>query len=330
MTNKNPITATIDFNQDGVQHGFLKLPHSHNDSAWGSMMIPITVAQNGEGPTVLFTGANHGDEYEGPIALYDLAQSINPNDLSGRVIIVPAMNYPAFLAGQRTSPLDGGNMNRVFPGNPAGTLTEKIADYFQRTLLPMADYVVDFHSGGKTLSFLPFCCAHVLDDKAQQARCVAAMQAFNAPYSMMLLEIEAANMYDTAAESQGKTFISTELAGGGSATAETVAIAKKGIRNILRHAGITRGELEVDDTINLDMPDQNCFVFSESDGLLELCVDLGTEVKAGDLLGRVHNMKRTGQAPTDYHSKIDGIFSGRHFPGKIAMGDSLGVIAVTR
>jgi N-alpha-acetyl-L-2,4-diaminobutyrate deacetylase len=135
MTNKNPITATIDFNQDGVQHGFLKLPHSHNDSAWGSMMIPITVAQNGEGPTVLFTGANHGDEYEGPIALYDLAQSINPNDLSGRVIIVPAMNYPAFLAGQRTSPLDGGNMNRVFPGNPAGTLTEKIADYFQRTLL---------------------------------------------------------------------------------------------------------------------------------------------------------------------------------------------------
>jgi N-alpha-acetyl-L-2,4-diaminobutyrate deacetylase len=330
MTNKNPITATIDFDQDGVQHGFLKLPHSHNDSAWGSMMIPITVAQNGEGPTILFTGANHGDEYEGPIALYDLAQSINPNHLNGRVIIVPAMNYPAFLAGQRTSPIDGGNLNRVFPGNPSGTLTEKIADYFQRTLLPMADYVVDFHSGGKTLSFLPFCCAHVLEDKAQQARCVAAMQAFNAPYSMMLLEIEAANMYDTAAESQGKTFISTELAGGGSASAETVAIAKKGIRNVLRHAGITLGELEVDDTINLDMPDQNCFVFSESDGLLELCVDLGAEVKAGDLLGRVHNMKRTGQVPTDYHSKIDGVFSGRHFPGEIAMGDSLGVVAVTR
>jgi N-alpha-acetyl-L-2,4-diaminobutyrate deacetylase len=330
MTNKNPITATIDFDQDGVQHGFLKLPHSHNDSAWGSMMIPITVAQNGEGPTILFTGANHGDEYEGPIALYDLAQSINPNHLNGRVIIVPAMNYPAFLAGQRTSPIDGGNLNRVFPGNPSGTLTEKIADYFQRTLLPMADYVVDFHSGGKTLSFLPFCCAHVLEDKAQQARCVAAMQAFNAPYSMMLLEIEAANMYDTAAESQGKTFISTELAGGGSASAETVAIAKKGIRNVLRHAGITLGELEVDDTINLDMPDQNCCVFSESDGLLELCVDLGAEVKAGDLLGRVHNMKRTGQVPTDYYSKIDGVFSGRHFPGEIAMGDSLGVVAVTR
>ena len=170
MTVKNPISATVDFDKNGVQHGFLKLPHSHDDSAWGSMMIPITVAQNGEGPTVLFTGANHGDEYEGPIALFDLAQSINANDLSGRVIIVPGMNYPAFRAGKRTSPIDGGNMNRVFPGNPAGTLTEKIADYFQRTLLPMADYVVDFHSGGKTLDFLPFCCAHVLEDKAQQAR----------------------------------------------------------------------------------------------------------------------------------------------------------------
>jgi N-alpha-acetyl-L-2,4-diaminobutyrate deacetylase len=328
MTTTTPISATINFNQDGVQHGFLKLPHSHDDSGWGTMMIPITVARNGEGPTILFTGANHGDEYEGPIALYDLAHSINANELNGRVIIVPGMNYPAFRAGKRTSPIDGGNMNRVFPGNPAGTLTEKIADYFQRTLLPMADFVVDFHSGGKTMEFVPFCCVHVLEDKAQQARCVAAMKAFNAPYSMMLLEIEATNMYDTAAESQGKTFISTELAGGGSASAETISIAKKGIRNILRHAGITKGELEVSNTTMLDMPDPNCFVFSESDGLFELCVDLGAEVKVGALLGRVHDIKRTGQVPTDYHAKIDGVFSGRNFPGQIGMGDFLGMIAV--
>lgn len=324
----NPITSTVDFDANGVQHGFLRLPHSHDDSGWGSMMIPITVARNGDGPTVIFTGANHGDEYEGPVALFDLARRIRAEDLSGRVIIVPGMNYPAFRAGRRTSPIDGGNMNRVFPGNPAGTLTEKIADYFQRTLLPLADYVVDFHSGGRTMEFLPFCCAHVLDDKQQQARCVAAMQAFNAPHSMMLLELDAASMYDTAAENMGKVFIGTELAGGGSASAATIAIAKKGIRNILRHAGITEGELEVDTTINLDMPDQDCFVFSESDGLLELCVDLGAEVRAGDLLARVHDIRRTGLAPVDYHAKIDGIFSGRHFPGHIAMGDFLAVVAV--
>ncbi len=328
MLVKNPISTTIDFDKDGVQHGFLKLPRSHDESAWGSMMIPITVAKNGNGPTILFTGANHGDEYEGPIALYDLALNINADNIFGRVIIVPAMNYPAFCAGKRTSPIDSGNMNRVFPGNPVGTVTEKIADYFQRSLLPMADYVVDFHSGGKTLDFLPFCAVHVLDDKEQQSRCIAAMQAFNAPYSMMQLELDADSMYDTAAENMGKVFISTELCGGGTASAKTIAIAKKGIRNVMRHAGITKGELEIDDTIHLDMPNEDCFVFSESEGLFEVCVDLGAKVNAGDLIARVHNIRRTGEQPTEYHAKIGGVLAGRHFPGHIAMGDFLAVIAV--
>ena len=237
------------------------------------------------------------------------------------------MNYPAFRAGKRTSPIDGGNMNRVFPGNPQGSITEKIADYFQRTLLPLADYVIDMHSGGRTMEFVPFCCAHILEDKAQQERCVAAMHAFNAPYSVMLLEIEAENMYDTAAERQGKVFISTELGGGGTTTASTVAVAKKGVRNVLRHAGITKGDLEVDDTINLEMPDGDCFIFSESTGLVELTVNLGDSVKAGDMIARVHDVERTGTAPVEYFAKRSGIYSGRHFPGQVKVGDFLGMVA---
>ena len=324
----SPISATVDFEKDVIQHGFLKLPHSHDASAWGSIVIPITVAKNGKGPTILFTGANHGDEYEGPVALFDLANQIKAEDISGRVIIIPGMNYPAFQAGKRTSPIDGGNMNRVFPGNPEGTFTEKIADYFSRTLLPLADYVLDFHSGGKTLDFLPFCCAHVLENKKQQAKCIAAMKAFNAPHSVMLLEIDATNMYDTAAENMGKVFISTELAGGGTTSAYTVAIAKKGIRNILRHAGITKGEMEVDETLSLDMPDERCYVFSETSGLVEHCVDLGDEVKKGQLVAKVHNIERTGTNPVEYFAGIDGVYTGRHFPGLVANGDFLGVIAV--
>lgn len=325
----NPISATVDFKADGIQHGFLKLPHSHDASAWGSLMIPITVAKNGEGPTALLTGGNHGDEYEGPVALFDLASSIDAARLNGRVIVIPAMNLPAFQAGRRTSPIDAGNMNRIFPGNPTGTITEKIADYFQRTLLPMADYVVDIHSGGKTLDFVPFCAAHVLEDKAQQQRCVDAMAAFNAPYSIMLLEVDATGMYDTAAEEMGKTFISTELGGGGTARASTVAIAKKGIRNVLKHAGIFDGEPEVSETINLDMPDGRCFISSEHTGLVEPCVDLGANVKSGDLVCRIHDPSRTGAKPVDYRSAIDGIVTARHFPGLIAMGDIVAVIAVT-
>src|SRR3546814_18503081 len=58
----NPISCNLDFDRDGVQHGHLKLPWSRDDSAWGAILIPITVIRNGEGPTALFTGGNPGDE----------------------------------------------------------------------------------------------------------------------------------------------------------------------------------------------------------------------------------------------------------------------------
>jgi N-alpha-acetyl-L-2,4-diaminobutyrate deacetylase len=325
----SPISATIDFERDGVQHGFLKLPYSHDLSAWGSIMIPITQVKNGQGPTALLTGGNHGDEYEGPIALYKLAQDLTADQVTGRVIMVPAMNYPAFRAARRTSPIDAGNMNRVFPGRPDGTITERIADYFQRVLLPKADYVVDIHSGGKTLDFVPFAAAHILEDKKQQAACVAAMEAFGAPYSVMLLEIDSAGMYDTAAEEMGKVFLSTELGGGGSATAETVAIADSGLRNLLRHAGILAGEVERRSSRKLDMPDDKCFVFSESSGLLEMTVDLGARVREGEPVARVYNMERTGQAPDEYCARRDGMLVGRHFAGLVQMGDAIAVIGVS-
>ncbi|MDH3472625.1 MAG: N(2)-acetyl-L-2,4-diaminobutanoate deacetylase DoeB [Rhodospirillales bacterium] len=324
----SPVSASLDFEQDGVQHGFLKLPHSRDDSAWGAVMIPITVVKNGSGPTALLTGGNHGDEYEGPVALFDLANGLEAGEVSGRIIIVPAMNYPAFRAGRRCSPIDGGNMNRVFPGRPDGTVTEKIADYFQRYLLPLADLVVDIHSGGRTLDFVPFAAAHVLEDREQQARCVAAMEAFNAPYSMMLLEIDSVGMYDTAAEDLGKTFVSTELGGGGSASARTLAIAKRGVNNVLRHLGVLGGAPERGPTVKLDMPDGRCFVTSESSGLLEMCVDLGGEVRAGETIARVHDVERTGRPATEYRAKIDGVLAGRHFPGLVQPGDSLAVVAI--
>ncbi|MDJ0956262.1 MAG: N(2)-acetyl-L-2,4-diaminobutanoate deacetylase DoeB [Arenicellales bacterium] len=326
----SPISSTVDFDKPGMQHGFLKLPYSRDESAWGSLMIPITVAGNGSGPTAILTGANHGDEYEGPVALLDLAQRLRPEQINGRVIIIPMMNYPAFKAGKRNSPIDNGNMNRVFPGKPDGTVTEKIADYFQRTLLPMTDYVLDIHSGGKTLEFLPFAAVHVLSDKEQQAKCVAAMEAFNAPYSVTLLEMDNTGMYDTAAEDLGKVFVSTELGGGGTTTADTVSIAKRGVNNFLAHAGILTVESTVHPSIHLDMPDKRCYVTSESQGLVEHCVNLGAEVKQGDVLMRVHDINRTGQPPVDYHAGIDGILVGRHFPGLISYGDFVALVAVPR
>jgi len=323
----NPIVPTIPLDQDGVHHGHLRLPYSRDDSAWGSVMIPICVVKNGDGPTALLTGANHGDEYEGPLALQHLSHELKSSDIKGRVIIVPAFNYPAFLAAKRTSPIDGGNLNRLFPGKPDGTVTEKIADYFERTLIPQADVVLDIHSGGKTLNFVHFAAAHILEDKTQQAACVAAMQAFNAPYSIMLEEIDSVGMYDTAVEDQGKVFVSTELGGGGSATAYTSAVARKGVRNLLIHAGILQGELEQAPSKMLDMSDENCYLFSANDGLVDYQVDLESSVEIGDVIARVWPLDRTGEAPVEYVAETSGILAGRHFPGLIKTGDFLGLIA---
>ncbi|HXP74262.1 MAG TPA: N(2)-acetyl-L-2,4-diaminobutanoate deacetylase DoeB [Stellaceae bacterium] len=324
----SPIAASVDFERDGVQHGHLKLPYSRDDSAWGAIMMPIAVVKRGKGPTVLLTGANHGDEFEGPVALFDLARSLGADAVSGRVIILPAMNYPAFRAGTRTSPIDKGNLNRLFPGRPDGTVTQKIADYIQRHLLPRADFVVDIHSGGRTLEFLPFAAAHRLPDRAQEARCVGAMMAFNAPFSMMLRELDAVGTYDTAAEEMGKIFVTTELGGGGTARAETIAIAKRGARNLLIHAGVLRGAPERAPSTFLDMPDGDCYVASLNSGLVEFVVDLGKPVRRGDIVARVHDVERTGGAVADYRVARDGILAGRHFPGLVQTGDTLAVIGV--
>ncbi|AHK47564.1 succinylglutamate desuccinylase/aspartoacylase family protein (plasmid) [Ensifer adhaerens OV14] len=324
------ISPTVDFSMDGVQHGFLRLPYSRDDSAWGSVMIPVTVVKNGEGPTALLTGGNHGDEYEGPIALFDLARTLKAEDVAGRVIILPAMNYPAFVSGTRTSPIDKGNMNRSFPGRPDGTVTEKIADYFQRELLPLADIVLDFHSGGKTLDFLPFCAAHILPDKQQEARSFELVDAFCAPYSMKMLEIDAVGMYDTAAEEMGKVFITTELGGGGTATAKSAEIAKQGVANVLHTAGILKGgdRSAAGRTQWLDMPDGNCFSFAEDAGLIEPLVDMGDSVVAGQVVARIHPIGKTGALPSDVCTKMDGILCARHFPGLVKAGDCVAVVAV--
>jgi len=325
----NPIKSTIDFAKNGIQHGYLKVPYSNNKSAWGAVMIPITQFKNGKGPTALLTGANHGDEYEGPVALFKLTSRKNIDDIQGRVIIIPAMNYPAFLSGDRVSPIDHVNLNRAFPGKPDGTVTEIIADYFSRTLLPMTDYVLDIHSGGKTLDCLPFAASHVLNDKKQEQSCELAAKAFEAPFLLKMLELDAGGMYDSQVESMGKVFVTTELGGGGSASPETIEIAKRGVDNFLIHAKILAGESKSSTlpAVLLSMPDEGSFICCEHRGLVEPFVELGDVVKEGDLLAKVHNIDRTATTPENYYAKRDGMVIIKHYPSIIDIGDNLMVIA---
>ena len=129
-------------------------------------------------------------------------------------------------------------------------------------------------------------------------------------------------------KSRAKCLFSTELGGGGTTRESTVRLAKKGVRNVLIHTGILNAEMEIEPTINLDMPDGDCFVISQHDGLLEPVVDLGGEIKRNEVVARVWPLDRTGVEPIAYRAQRDGMLAGRHFPGLVKSGDCMAVIAI--
>src|SRR5437762_5971554 len=140
---RSRLSPEIDLDRDGKQTGFLRLPYSVHRSAYG--WIPIPIAQisntggNGASPRILLMAGNHGDEYEGQVALGRLIRDLDPAEVRGRLIILPSANFPAAMAGTRTSPLDQGNLNRSFPGDPTGGPTEQIAYCIESELLPRCD-----------------------------------------------------------------------------------------------------------------------------------------------------------------------------------------------
>lgn len=323
------IRANIDLDAGGKRFGALVVPHSRNDSAWGSVRIPIAVIRNGEGPTALLIAGNHGDEYEGQIALRDLARTLEPEAVAGTVIVLPGMNFPAVRAATRCSPIDGVNMNRAFPGHADGSVTQMITHYVATVLVPRADLVLDLHSGGKTLDFVPFAATHRLNDKDQEARAIEAVAAFGAPVGVVMLELDAEGMLDTWVEGLGKLFVTTELAGGGSSTVRSNKVAATGVRNVLKHMGILAGEPEIATPSRMvDMPDELCFVVSEHAGIHEPLAELGDVVAEGQPVARVHFMDEPAREPAVYVARRDGLLIGRHFPGLIQAGDFLASVAV--
>ena len=335
MPDKKPkVSATVDFEADGKQFGYLSVPHSRNESGWGAVHLPVINVKRGDGPTLVITGGNHGDEYEGPIALMKLARSLEPGEISGRVIMIPALNYPAVMAGMRVSPIDGVNMNRAFPGARGGGVSAMIAHFVQDKVLPLADALLDIHSGGKSMMFSPFAVYHRLPDTTLMEKAKAAVLAFGAPVSLEMVELDAEGMLDTAVEEMGKVFVGTELGGGGTTTTETVAIAETGVHNLLAHfeivdgAPVTREERGLPPTRQMHMPDADCYLIAEDHGLYEALMDLNAPVAEGDAVGQIHFPAKPEQAPVVYRAKRPGTLIGRSHKVLTEPGDFLALIAV--
>ncbi len=327
------VGCSIDLTAEGKHFGYLNVPHSHDRSAWGAVRLPIVSIRGGAGPTAVLTGGNHGDEYEGPITLLKLARALEPSDIAGQVIVIPALNYPAVMNGSRVSPIDGVNMNRAFPGRRDGTVSEMIAHFVQHRIVPACDALLDIHSGGKTLMFTPFACYHRLPDKALTQRARAAAEAFGAAVSLELVELDAGGMLDTAVEEMGKLFVSTELGGGGTTTTDTLDIAQTGVRNWLAHleiideAPVSRAERDLAPTRAMHMPEPGCTLIADDAGLYEALVDLDTEVHEGEPLGRVHFPERPEREPVLYRAGTSGVLIGRSHKVLVEPGDFLALVA---
>ncbi len=334
---KSKVSTDLDFEADGKQISYLKIPYSRNTSAWGQVLIPIIQFKNGKGPTVLLSGGVHGDEYEGPVALIKLVQRLKVEQVSGRIIILPAVNLPAHLSATRLSPLDQLDLNRSFPGDSKGSITQVIADYVNRELIGRADMVVDMHSGGHSLDFVPCAVMHKLDNKKQEKKILEALKAFGAPFGLYLKEGDPDGLLDTAVESQGKIFISTELRGGGSVTKTAVDVADNGLCNLLRHFGVaevrpskyTRYRAQRTETL-LHTDDKGCFINCEEQGLFEPLVELGETVKQGQAVAQLHGISSPSRRPKLLKSAQEGVVICRRVPGRAEAGDCLMVVGIKK
>jgi predicted deacylase len=329
MEQKTRIWSDIDYGRDGRQVDWLHLPHSVTRSAYGMIDIPVAVVRNGAGPTALFTAGNHGDEYEGQIAVCNLIRELSPETIRGRVILLPALNLPAAMAGTRVSPIDGGNLNRSFPGSPDGTVTQQIAHYVDSVLFPLADLFHDLHSGGGSLAYMPFASTHEGPDAAVNARGMAALRNFGAPVSLHWRQGADPRYSPGAAMKRGVAALGGEFGGGGSLNRAGLAFLEEGLLRHLRFMGILPGgPPEPRPTRMFEVPDQACFVYAPDAGVFEPATAIGDTVRKGDLCGRVHYVDDPARPPTPCFFKRDGVVVCQRHPARCERGDCLAHLGI--
>jgi N2-acetyl-L-2,4-diaminobutanoate deacetylase len=332
MNDSSPIHCTVDYAKPGKQHGHLCVPYSYNLGGWANLLIPITVIRNGKGPTALVLGGNHGDEYPGPIAILKLMRDVQPSDVNGTLILVPTLNQPAVKAATRLSPLDGMNMNRAFPGRPDGPPTSIIAHYCTTVLFPLADIVIDIHTGGRSVDFYPCSTMHLVADREQRRRMVEGVHAWCADFAFLYADVAGTGLLPVEAERQGKTVVTTEMGGGEPVSAAVHRLTQNGLRNVLVHFGTlqgkktTREEMGLPPTRWVQALDREDYRFAPESGVYETLIDLGAAVNAGQPVGQIHFVERPDREPVPVIAPSAGILLATRGPSLVAQGDCVACI----
>jgi hypothetical protein len=322
----NLLQCDIDLRADGKAVGFLRQPHSVHRSAYGWIPTPIARIARGPGPQVLLMAGNHGDEWEGQIALGELIRELEPEHVQGRLVILPSANFPAASAGLRTSPIDDGNLNRAFPGDTHGSATAQLAWWIEHVLLPGFDLVFDLHSGGSSLTYLPCVLAYRQADPAVMERLLGLARAFGAPVSFF--SNAASNRGRTlsaAALRQGVLGMATECGGGNLVTPASMALMRDGLRRVLRATGL----LDAPDlpapapTRLMQVGGSTHHVYALERGLFEPLVEVGDQVRAGQPAARIHFHDSPWKEPLTVCFEIDALVLCKRTPAPCERGDCL-------
>ena len=306
------------------------------DGAWGYSLIPLTVINGFRGGNpngVICFGGTHGNEYEGQVAVKRLCTSLNPEEMAGRVILIPQLSESACIANTRTSPLDGVNMNRAFPGNPRGTISSRIAQFVKTRIFPQGRVVLDIHSGGREGAF-PLCTSfHPISDAKQRAEIAEVAQLFDTPFVFIYASTMASGLLTDEAEAEGKITVGGEFGGGETVSRFGVRHAYEGIRNVMRHYGLLEGDVRKIRPESMPLPklvraeSLDSYIPCPRDGVWEPVVELGEPVTAGQLIGRLHDFSDHSASAAEILSPRDGCIVMMHLSARPLKGQTLYVVA---
>ncbi|MEZ4734354.1 MAG: M14 family metallopeptidase [Caldilineaceae bacterium] len=277
------------------------------------------------GPTLVVTAAVHGDEYEGVEAIPQVFQQVAPAQLRGKLVMAPVCNVPAYEAATRSSPLDGLNLARVFPGDAAGTVTQRIAHWMREKLLRHADFYIDLHSGGVAYN-IPTLIGYVHDAGELGQRSQAGARAFGAPVLWGHPLPVAPGRTVSAATDLGVPWLYTEAPGGGYARPEDVACFAQGVINVMCWLEMLDGVPQPRPMTHHLFGDGNLdqVIDATAAGFFRAEVNLLAPVSAGQRLGVVRDL--FGQVVQEVIADQDGVVIMLRRFHRVHVGDGLAQI----
>ena len=321
---------TIDVLKPGRQVGDIMLPWSDNQTPLGFYPVPIVTICGQEGPTVLCVGGVHGDEFEGPAALMRLIRDLKPEDVMGRIIFIPALNSPAFSALSRTSPLDGVNLNRAFPGDPLGGPTAMIADFIEQNIIPLCSGIVDLHSGGKASIFVPCALFTKTEDPELSEKNKALALAMALPVIWQLGRHNDNRSLNGAAARANIPMIAAELDGGGGVNPGITDRAEAGLKRCLKFLGVLSDAPPPPQDANqsiIEIASPHDHVLAPSRGLFDRRIAAGQRVSAGQSAGWLHFPEEPLRPSIELFIPQAGTVLAHTTRGLINRGDMLALIA---